>query len=289
MNNVKRHLFIGWLVLNIALLSSCAVSPTNESSYTVSRDVVYAQRGEQALQADVYIPTGSGPFPGVVVIHGGGWYKGAKEDMAAVAKTLAVNGFTAASISYRFAPEHVFPAQIHDSKAAVRWLRSNAEQFKVDPSKIGAFGYSAGAHLAMLLGVTTAADDLEGPAADESISSQVQAVVAGGTPADLLAFNENDTMKDFLGGSKAAVPEVYRRASPITYVSRGDAPTFLYHGRFDWVVDVEQSRQLNMALQAAQVPVEYSEATLGHVATFLFNQDEVMNGVNFLRRWLQTN
>ena len=288
MNSLKRYLLLvlGWLGLSV--LSGCAVSPTNES-YNISRELVYAQHGGQDLLADVYIPTGAGPFPGVIVIHGGGWYKGAKEDMTDIAKTLVANGFTAASISYRFAPEHVFPAQIHDSKAAVRWLRRNAEQFKVDPARIGAFGYSAGAHLAMLLGVTTAADGLEEPKADLSISSQVQAVVAGGTPADLLAFNENETMKDFLGGSKAAMPEVYQQASPIIYVSTGDAPTFLYHGRFDWVVDVEQSRQLNAALQAAQVPVEYSEATLGHVATFLFNQDEVMNGVNFLRRWLQTN
>lgn len=282
------------LLLALTLLSGCAVRYGAPSAppaarrpalrFTVERDVVYARRGDRELTADVYAPEGAGPFPGVVLIHGGGWYRKTDSDMERAAKILARRGYVAVNIRYRLAPEAIFPAQIHDCKEAVRWVRRDAARLKVDPDRIGAFGYSAGAHLAAMLGVTGPGDGLEEPG---EASARVQAVVAGGIPADLTRYPKSDMVARFLGTTFGKDPELYGRASPVRYVSADDPPVFLYHGLWDRLVEPEQTRLFQKSLQKAGVPVEvYLLRGMGHVPVYLFNRSALEAGADFLDRSL---
>ena len=110
----------------------------------------------------------------------------------------------------------------------------------------------------------------------------IKAIVAGGTPSDLTEGIYNEYYEKYFGRPPGEIPETYRKASPISYIRRGLPPVFLYHGNHDWVVDVEQSRRLVKKLRAKGVDVEYLEVTLGHVATFLFDDKEVNAAIGFL-------
>ena len=122
---------------------------------SVSRDFVYTPAGwPQALQADLYKPAGSGPFPAVVMIHGGGWKGRTRADMDEMSRQVAGHGYVVLNMSYRFAPRWHFPAQLQDVQQAVIWLRGHATELKIAEDKIATWGYSAGAHLAALAGVT---------------------------------------------------------------------------------------------------------------------------------------
>ncbi len=123
-----------------------------EPAVEVLRSRTYVTRDTSPLEADVYMPHGSGPFPGMLVVHGGAWRIGSRAQLASAAAKFAEDGYTAVTISYRLAPQSIFPAQIYDCQAAVRWMRTHASEFKIDPQRIGGFGYSAGGHLVALLG-----------------------------------------------------------------------------------------------------------------------------------------
>ena len=145
----------------------------------------------------------------MLVVHGGAWRMGTRGQLSGVAQMLAKHGFTAVAISYRLAPQYKFPAQIEDCKDAVRWMRTNAARLKIDPERIGGFGYSAGAHLVSLLGTTDAKDGLEGSpsARRRPPSTRLQCVAAGGAPCDLRPIPDDvDGLSFFLGGSPAHVP-----------------------------------------------------------------------------------
>jgi len=145
--------------------STAVVSPSQEEdaeSYDVYRNLVYSEPQGHRLRADLYVPRGKGKFPGVVLIHGGGWRTGSKGHMVVHARRLAERGYVAMSINYRLAPRHKFPDQIHDCKAAVRWMRAHAEEYQVASERLAAYGYSAGGHLACLLGTTDHDDGFEG-------------------------------------------------------------------------------------------------------------------------------
>ena len=256
------------------------------ADWRVERDIAYGRADGQPLLADLYRPAASGPHPGVVMIHGGGWRTGNRGQMAPKAERLAAAGYVVLNVSYRLGPAYHFPAQVHDVKQAVRWLRSRHEALDVDPQRIAAFGYSAGAHLAMLLGLTTPTDGLEGAPID-AVSSRVQAVVAGGTPADLALFNDNRSTRALIGADKAERPDAYRAASPIHYVSADDPPVFLYHGRHDRIVPVVHAQRLARALQASGVEHELHIAPFGHIYRFLFDRRQVHAAIEFLDRHLR--
>ena len=130
---------------------------------TTEQDIVYTKAGSVELKLDMARPAeGDGPFPAVLVIHGGAWRQGNKADVRQILPQFAKRGYVAISPQYRFCPKDTFPAQVHDVKAAVRWLKTNAKKYKVDPERIGAIGFSAGGHLALMLGLTGPADGLEG-------------------------------------------------------------------------------------------------------------------------------
>ena len=220
--------------------------------------MVYSHAGGEDLQLDVFAPKdAAGPLPAVVILHGGGWTKGSHDLLRPLAGILAAQGYVATSVGYRMAPRHKFPAQIHDVKCAVRWLRANADRYQIDRQRIGVLGFSAGAHLALLLGLTEASDGLEGEGGNAEQSSRVQAVINVSGPTDLTRPEWPETTRavifDLLGGSRELIPGTYRAASPLTYVHRGAPPVLTIHGTADPMVPYEQAKLLHTALRRARV------------------------------------
>jgi len=234
----------------------------------VQRDIEYARAGNKRLLLDLHLPPGEGPFPVIVWIHGGAWLSGSKEGGPALRQVE--RGYAVASINYRFSYEARFPAQIEDSKAAVRWLRANAAEHDLDPDRIAAWGSSAGGHLAAMLGTAGDAVDLEGSGGNPGFSSRVQAVVDWYGPADLLNMESQGLACDLIdhdsflspesqliGCALQSCPDKADRASPVKYVTGDDPPFLIMHGTADCLVPPLQSQGLYDALKAAGV-----EATL---------------------------
>lgn len=225
----------------------------------VENDLVYGKAGKTELKLDLAMPKdGEGPFPALVCIHGGGWREGDRKGMKDTIAALAGRGYVVISPEYRLAPEHRFPAQIEDCKAAVRWLRANAGKYRVNAERIGALGFSAGGHLACMLGVTNKDDGLEGNGGNAEQSSAVQAVVSFFGPTDLTREGWTKEVRSryitpFLGGALAEKPEAYKKASPITYVRKNAPPFLLIHGTEDKVVPFQQSQDLAEKLQKVGV------------------------------------
>jgi acetyl esterase/lipase len=208
------------------------------------------------------------PTPCIVFIHGGGWAGGNRKVHYAHMRQAAEDGFVAATISYRLVKEdkNRWPAQIEDCKCAIRWLRANAERFSIDPARIGAIGYSAGAHLSMLLGTLDKEDGLEGEGGSPDQSSKVQAVVAYFGPTNLTVEYppaSRNIVANFIGGPLDQRRNDYDRASPLRYVSQGDAPMLLFHGTKDELVPYEQAFEMATALTKANVSGRV-EILLGH-------------------------
>jgi acetyl esterase/lipase len=242
------------------LLLTTAAGRAQEAARTVAvaveNDIVFARVGERDLLLDLARPEGAGPFPAVLLLHDGGWIDGSRKQFRQTLKTLAARGYVAVAADYRLAPQDRFPAQLEDCKAAVRWLRANAAAHEIDPERIGVVGFSAGGHLACLLGVTTPEDALEGEGGNAGQSSRVQAVVSFFGPTDLTSKEwgpvaEKTNLVPLLGGTRDEVPEAYRRASPLTYAGRRGLPPFLFlHGSEDRVVRPEQAQRLAEKLRS---------------------------------------
>ncbi|MFG0335816.1 MAG: alpha/beta hydrolase fold domain-containing protein [Maioricimonas sp. JB049] len=234
---------------------------------TLHRDLTYATIGQRALKLNLGVPkNATAPTPLVIWIHGGAWAAGSKDDPTpAVAFVLA--GYAVASIEYRLTGEAPFPAQIHDCKAAVRWLRANARRYNIDPDRFAAWGASAGGHLATLLGTSGGHPELEGDVGEHvGVSSDVQAVCNYFGPLDFPAML--DTVDDLPDRLKPAIEQFFgdatpekRRAltelaSPIAHVSKGDAPVIIVHGDKDPIVPLSVNRGFPRALRQYGVPVE---------------------------------
>ena len=222
-------------------------------------DVVYSNPGGTDLRLDLVQPgSAKPPYPAVFVIHGGAWREGSKEENRKLLIDFARRGYVALSPEYRFVPKDRFPAQIHDVKAAVRWLRANAASLQVDPTRVGAMGFSAGGYLALMLGTTGPADGLEGPAGAGSPDSRVQAVVGFYPPVDLsgkeLSSFARGLVRDFLGAAASEKPKLAAKASPMTYLTAGDAPILLFQGTADDLVPESQALRFAQAMTAAGVP-----------------------------------
>ncbi len=269
--------------------SSISAQEVAESKFDLIRNLVYVQRGDLPLKADVYQPHGSGPFPGVIVVHYGAWEAGNKARMSTISERLAEHGYTAVSINYRLAPKYQFPAQIEDCKAAVRWMRSNADKYRIDSAHIGGYGYSSGGQLVCLLGTTDKSCGLEGPdAAEDAPSTRLQCVVAGGAPCEFRLLPADSTrLTYFFGGTRAEKPELYEMASPLKYVTKDAPPMFLYHGETDAMVPVESSEAMAEKLQAAGVRTElYKVPHAGHVASIL-DERATTKAIDFLDQQLK--
>lgn len=231
---------------------------------TIKRDIVYGAAGDRPLKLDLYSPTeAQEPLPGILFIHGGGWKHGKKEDYYTYGITFARMGYVFASVGYRLSGEAPYPAAVHDVKAAVRWMRSQAASIGVDPDRIGVGGGSAGAHLAMMIGYTSDIEKFDGNNGHPGVSSRVQAVANIYGPTDLTtAFAREQSvsgslLRPFFGGTYDEQPEKYAEASPIRYVTPDDPPTLILHGTVDEVVPVNQADLLAGALERAGVPYIY--------------------------------
>ena len=241
-----------------APLLPTSMRPEGPWPYTERSDEVYGSPEGIDLHLDLALPQGDGPFPGIVVIHGGAWRGGDRKAHRDLTQLFASYGYVACTVQYRLCPTHLFPAQIHDVKCAVRWLRSHAGELRLDPERIGAIGLSAGAHLAMLLGLTGPEDGLDGDCGDPAVSARVKAVVSFAGPTDLAAPDLPEAsvvlVRDFLGGAADEKPDLYRAASPIHHVSAGDASMLLLQGTRDPLVPHTQALAMVDRLTEAGVP-----------------------------------
>jgi acetyl esterase/lipase len=231
------------------------------------KDLAYATISP-AEKLDLYLPSGSGPFPLIVYVHGGGFRMGDKSlpvNRGIVAQLLS-RGYAVASLNYRLSGEAKFPAAIQDVKAAVRWLRAHAGEYDLDPDKFGAWGDSAGGNLVSLLGTSCGAPELEGAdLGNADQSSCVQAVVDFYGPNDFLQMDQqfsgttcaanhnrpNSPESQYIGGPIQQKKDLVKQANPITYVTTDDPPFFIQHGTKDCTVPPQQSQLLYDALEPA--------------------------------------
>jgi acetyl esterase/lipase len=248
-------------------------------------DIPYATLSE-AQKLDIYLPTeGEGPFPVIIAVHGGGFLAGDKRDRQLEPKLNGLGrGYAVVSINYRLSPEATWPAQIHDCKAAVRWLRANASAYQLDPDNMVAWGGSAGGHLSSMLGTSGDVAQLEDlDLGNPDQSSRVQAVVNWFGPTDFLQMDkqlgENQVANPMrhsipdspesklLGADITQVPDLVKEADPTTWVSVDDPPFLIQHGTEDNLVPYQGSvilaRELGKAIGHQNVHLELFPDT-GH-------------------------
>ena len=234
-----------------------APSPTG---LRVLRDLPYVPNASPRQRLDLYLPQQPGlPRPLVAWIHGGAWRAGSKDGCPA--RPFVPLGYAVASIEYRFSQDAPYPAQIEDCKAAIRWLRAHCAEYGIDPHRIGVWGGSAGGHLVALLGVTGQVSDFDtGP--NPGQSSAVQCVVDFFGPTDFLNYGQmpagtlnaaDSAVTQLLGGPVATHQVLARNASPLYFVTRDAAPFLIIHGDRDPLVPLQQSQELQAALQKAGV------------------------------------
>lgn len=255
-----------WLL--IALLCPVADYGTLYSAEPTRRNVEFARINGRSLKLDLYLPdTENSPSlsPLVVWVHGGAWRAGSKDNVPVTG--WLNHGFAIASVDYRLSPEARFPAQVHDLKAAVRFLRVHAAEYGLDSDRFIIAGASAGGHLAALTGVTNGVDQLEGSVGDQLESSaDVQAIVSFYGASNLQTILGQSTehglsvrvpaLQLLLGGQPQEVPDLARLASPVAHVDGDDPPLWLIHGDADPQMPPQQSHELKAVFQKHRLPVE---------------------------------
>ncbi|SNC61337.1 Acetyl esterase/lipase [Marinobacter sp. es.048] len=292
---LKRGGLFG-LIGSLLLLAGCATHHNgsasadvpDENSFRVERDLRFSPSDwPEALFADLYVPAvqvSQRRHPVVLMVHGGGWQRRSREDMAWIAEEVASHGFAVMNIDYRFAPEHTFPGQLQDLQLARQWLNRHADEYHLDTTRVSGFGFSSGAHLIALMALVASSDsDLNQPHGGPE--TRLNAVVTGGLPSDLMAFGSGKLIRQFLGGEQQEMPQTYHEASPISHVTSNAPPFFLFHGAMDMLVPFTQAERFREALEDHQVYSELYEMHLrGHVTSFLTAGDAVDEAIGFLAR-----
>ena len=262
-----------------------AAAPTPVvSSYAITRDVVVSPANwPKTLLADVYTPSGTGPFPSVLLIHGGAWKRGDRAQVKGLAERIAARGYLVVNTTYRLVPNDLFPAQLHDVQQALQWMHSaEAARLGIDRERIGGFGYSAGGHLVALAAAAC------GDAKFGAAKTCMKAIVAGGTPSDLTLYKGGYLVPNFLGGTQQEKPQAFVDASPISYLKPGHPPVFQYHATLDDYVPFEQATRWRAALDASQVPNElFVIKGHGHISAFFADGEAVEASLAFLDRYLR--
>lgn len=240
-------------------------------SVTFARGVEYSAPEGESLQLNLAQPKeGAGPFPVVLCIHGGGFRAGNRESYDSLCVRLAEKGYVAATITYRLAPKHQFPAAIHDCKAALRFLRANAAKFRLDPQRIGVTGGSAGGHLAQFIGLTAGLPQFEGSGGNPEQSTAVSCVVNVYGPSDFThsygkSVDAHEVLPLWLGGNLQQARKRHIEASPLYWVTPAAAPTLVIHGTHDQYVAYEQGVWMVDRLLAAEVEaVLFTLPNAGH-------------------------
>lgn len=243
-------------ICSFILLTAAALADTQT-------DIEYAKVGETSLKLDLHRPQGENP-PLIVYVHGGGWRAGSKSDTPIV--DLYDKGFAIASMDYRLSTQAVFPAQVHDIKAAIRFLRAKAGLYHINASKVAIIGSSAGGHLAALVGVSNGNPELEGKVGEHlDQSSDVQVIVSffGASNLETILSQSTPKGRDFripalkllLGDTPDKKPELAKLASPVTHLDKNDPPLLLIHGDADPQMPPQQSQELAKAYESLVLPV----------------------------------
>ena len=276
-----RHLTIilGTLACSLALALSQvpaaekpeAKRPSLPSGFVAEYDVKYIPNGDPAQVLDIYFPEkrGDKPLPLLIWVHGGGWTGGSKAEMPYLNQLS--RGYIVASIEYRFSQKALFPAQIQDCQAAIRWLRANAGKYNIDPDHIGVGGASAGGHLVALLGTSGGKKTFPPIGGNEDQSDRVQAVCDIFGPTDfwtvikqaeadkevknVFSWNNGDPYSKLIGGKLGQDQDKCNAVSPVHYVSKDSPPFLILHGDRDTLVPFAQSVELTDLLTKAGVPV----------------------------------
>ena len=249
----------------VSLTSFVLAAATLASEPRPHTTLEFARVGEQALSLDLYLPTQSNP-PLIVYVHGGAWRAGSRSDVPIA--MLLDHGFAIASVDYRLSPQAQFPAQVHDIKAAIRFLRAKSEQLHIDTKRIAVIGSSAGGHLAALTGVTNGDRTLEGKIGDcPDQSSDVQCIVSLYGASNLQTILGQSTefglkmrvpaLQLLLGGQPEEKPDLAKLASPVAHLDKSDPPLLLIHGDADPQMPPEQSREFAKAYNALNLPVQF--------------------------------
>jgi acetyl esterase/lipase len=226
-----------------------------EARLTLIPGIPYGRADTTSLLLDLVLPENAKNVPVTIWLHGGGWYAGSRADGPTYwCATLAAHGIAVAAVDYRLSGDAPFPAQIHDIKAAIRWLRANADQYGINAGRIGIWGHSAGGHLAALAALTGDVPALEGNCGTPGVSTRVQAAAVASCNSDFGGWwsPENAWVIEHLFDGR-----VNDLAGPVNHVSR-DAPPFLIaHGTRDETVPFDQATRLRDALESVGVPVEF--------------------------------
>ena len=252
------------LVLNaIAICLTVVLVGSKEVEVEIREKIVYSKVGDRELLLDAFVPKREGDLPAVLVVHGGAWRSGNRQQLRTYAKELAKRGIVCFAIDYRLAPEHKFPAQIEDCREAVKWIRANATEFKVDTERLGAIGYSAGGHLVCLLATTGEKPKEE----NGNVDTRIKAAAAGGAPTDFRSFPDNGKWAEYwMGGDLRTCPDLFRDASATAFVDKEDAPVFFFNGTVDKVVPIAWSQSCYEALKSIGVKTEmHSIEGAGHM------------------------
>lgn len=272
------------LLFVAAGIGAAITGSTSADEITRQYDLQFSDADDSAGQCDLYLPMAKEDQlrPVVVVIHGGAWMTGDKWTMAGHCNALAKQGYAVVCVNYRLAPAFKFPTQVDDIRTALLWIKGQSEKLKLDLTRLGVFGYSAGGHLASLVAVL----------ADEPIQKQTRAsawpaddprwkqlpkiktVCVGGPPCDFRVLPPaNTSMAYFLGGSRQDKPSVYEAASPTANVSAGDPPIQVVHGEKDLLVGVGSSKAFVKELKNAGVTCGLKVIPgQGHMLTFIHPQ-----------------
>lgn len=270
---IKFLFLLPLIVFCVPAVNEAAQSQLPEGTI-VHRDLAYVSNGHERQKLDLYLPAGGQKLPLIIWIHGGAFRMGSKND--GVPTAYLAEGYALASLNYRLSQHAIFPAQIEDCKAAVRWLRANAGAYGLDPSRFAAWGASAGGHLASMLGTT---GDIKAFDVGENLgeSSRVQAVVDYFGPTDFLEMDTHRLPKgqvhdsadspesQLIGGPIQENKAKTARANPVVYVSPDDPPFLIVHGDSDPLVPHHQSELLAAALVEAGIPpIFYTVKGGGH-------------------------
>jgi acetyl esterase/lipase len=287
------------------LFVAIAVRAQESPAIPIEKDIVYATVDGVDLHLDIARPReGEGPFPLVVFLHGGGFTAGDKANNHGHIRRMAAAGFVGTTVQYRFAPKYPMPAQAEDAQCAIRFLRSRASEFQIDPERIAAVGDSAGGALALLMGLMDEESPINAECGHGDQPFKVQAVVnyygatdmtvprPPATPemeAEVRRFygkSSEDVRRGMFGTLDRSDP-VFKKCSPVTYVDAGDPPVLTFHGTADQFVAVEQAKLLHAALEQAGVENElviYEGA--GHGWSGALREDSNRQMTEFLRHYL---
>ena len=279
------------ILVAAALLLTSDTSESRAETPAMEKDIEFASIDGHSLKLDLYRTT-TKPAPLVIWIHGGGWRNGSKAKCPVT--WLVDDGFSVASISYRLTDKATFPAQIHDCKAAVRWLRAHAGQYDLDPTRFAVAGSSAGGHLAALLGTTGDVTELEGTVGGNlDHSSRVDAIVDYYGATDFIlrsktqphrANKEGSVVARLLGGGADRKTELARLASSAYHVTADDPPILILHGDGDKTVLLDQSERIHDVYTTSGLPVSFHVLQgAGHGGSVFYTGENRTLMINFLR------